>query len=150
MTTASSVEERLQRLEDIEAIRHLTARYAFHINKGWNGKQVDVDAMPTIFAPDAQWESKDMNLHVTGLEAIMANLPESTQQVDFSMHSFTNPIIDVAGDTATGNWLFWVASKWTGRTTNEVFMSADITYLRTTQGWLIQSYRLHVGTALNA
>ena len=29
-----SVAERLQRLEDIEAIKHLTAQYAFHINKG--------------------------------------------------------------------------------------------------------------------
>lgn len=149
MTTSVSVEERLQRLEDIEAIRQLTVRYAFHINKGWNGKQVDVDAMPGIFTQDALWESKAMNLRVVGLAAIMETLSEATKEVAFSMHSFTNPIITVEGDRATGNWLFWVASQRTERPTNEIFMSADITYGRTLQGWLIQSYSLHVGSSLH-
>lgn len=150
MNTSLSTEDRLRGLEDLEAIRNLTARYAFHINKGWNGQQVDVATMPGIFALDAHWESKDMHVQVTGLEAIMENLPVSTKEVDFSMHSFTNPIIEVAGDQATGNWLFWVASKWPGRTTSEVFMSADITYSQTPRGWLIQSFSLHVGSSLKA
>ncbi|MEU4838560.1 hypothetical protein [Nocardia testacea] len=39
-----------QRLEDLEAIRDPTARYADAINKGWNGKTVDLDAVAQVFA----------------------------------------------------------------------------------------------------
>ncbi len=42
------------------------ARYSFHINKGWNGKEVDVAAMPTIFAEDATRESKAESIKKCG------------------------------------------------------------------------------------
>lgn len=138
-----NLEERIQRLEDIEAIKNVTARYSFNINKGWNGKEVNADAMPSIFAKDAKWESKAMNMYGTSLEQIVNGLPESTKNVEFSMHSFTTPVIEVDGDKATGNWLFWVASKHKEGAPNEVFMSTDITYVRTDKGWLIQTYQLH-------
>ncbi|GLZ01778.1 hypothetical protein [Actinoplanes sp. NBRC 103695] len=48
-----SLEERILKLEDLEAIRDLTARYASAVNKGWNGKEIDVTAMPSIYAKDA-------------------------------------------------------------------------------------------------
>ena len=35
--TEPTLAQRVQRLEDIEAITDLTARYATAINKGWNG-----------------------------------------------------------------------------------------------------------------
>ena len=41
---------RLQRLEDIEAIKKLTATYALYVNKGWNGKTVDFEKLPLVFA----------------------------------------------------------------------------------------------------
>lgn len=146
----SSVAERLQRLEDLEALKDLTARYAFHINKGWNGKQVEAEAMTTIFAPDAKWECAAMNMYGTSREQIINGLPAATQGVEFSMHSFTNPLLTVDGDQATGNWLFWIASRHQGVPANEVFMSTDITYVRTEAGWLIQTYRLHFGMSLHS
>ena len=148
MNTAN-LEARIQRLEDIEAIKNVTARYSFDVNKGWNDKKIDVEAMPFIFAKDAIWESKDMNTSVKGVEQIMLDLLESTKNVEFSMHSFTNPIIEVDGDTATGNWLFWVASRNAGLAPNEVFMSAYIAYVRTEKGWLIQTFNLHFGMTLH-
>ena len=147
MNTAS-LEERIQRLEDIEAIKNLMARYAFHTNTGWNGQVVDIDAMPSIFAEDVQYISKDAEeLSATGLEQGMNVLKESTEQIDFSMHSFTNPIIAVDGDRATGHWLVWIVSKAEG-TARQVFASQDVTYARTAPGWRIQTVNFHLGTAL--
>ncbi len=51
-----------QRLEDIEAIKDLMSRYSFHINKGWNGKEVNPEAIRTIFVEDARWECPALNL----------------------------------------------------------------------------------------
>lgn len=53
----TSFEARIQRLEDIKAIKNLMGRYSFHINKGWNDYLGDVEAMPTIFAHNARWDT---------------------------------------------------------------------------------------------
>lgn len=144
-----SLETRLRRLEDIEAIRDLMARYAFHINKGWNDQTVNVEAMRSIFAEDARWESKAMPLVAIGLDDIMTKLAQATEQTNFSMHSFTNPIIEVEGDAAKGNWLMWIASRRNGGSPNEVFMSEDLTYVRVSEGWRVKTAELHFGMALN-
>ncbi len=146
---APSLEERLRRLEDLEALRDLMARYAFHINKGWKGKTVHVEAMRSIFATDARWESKAMGLAAEGLDDIMVKLAEATARTEFSMHSFTNPIIEIAGDRAEANWLMWIASRRDGGPPNQVFMSEDLTYARTPDGWRIKTAELHFGMALN-
>ena len=142
------LEQRIQRLEDIDAIKILTASYSFAINKGWNGKTVQVDAMPSIFTHDARWESKAMGVTAEGLAEIVQALKEQTEHTDFSMHSYTNPVIQVEGDSATGNWLFWIASRRNGGPPNEVFMSEDIVYVRQPEGWRIQRVDVHFGMML--
>jgi len=147
--SAMALEERVQRLEDIEAITSLMARYAMHINKGWNGKVVDVEALRGVFAEDATWESADMQLGDVGIEALLQSVKESTASVEFSMHTFINPVIAVNGDAATGNWLFWAGVKNRGPA-NVIFMSVDATYVRTIGGWRIKTADLHVGMALHS
>lgn len=145
---AATLEQRIQRLEDLEEIRNLTAKYAFAINKGWNGKVVHVEAMPSIFTTDARWESKAMKVTAEGLDEIMKALKEGTEHTDFSMHSYTNPVIELEGDRAAGNWLFWIASRRNGGPPNEVFMSEDIAYARTPDGWRIRRVDVHFGMML--
>ncbi|MEI9939205.1 MAG: nuclear transport factor 2 family protein [Pseudomonadota bacterium] len=147
LTTTEALERRIQRLEDKEAIRDLMARYAHCINKGWNGKAVDVEQIPTIFAPDAKWDSPDMGLSGVGSDAIMASLRAETAIIDFSMHAFLNPIVEVDGDSATGNWLMWIGVKREGGA-RLVLLSLDLRYVRTADGWRIQSALLHVGAML--
>ena len=108
--TATTLEERILRLEDIEAIRDLTARYADAVNKGWNGKTVDADAIPDIFAADARREGFDGEV-AHGAKAIAAELPKATSVVQLSMYTFLNPVITVDGDTATGACAGW---SWPG------------------------------------
>lgn len=146
MSTAS-LEERIQRLEDIEAIKDLMARRALHVNKGWNGEVVDFDEMHSIFTEDVKFESADMQINISGFDEGMESLRESTAYNDFTMHSVTNPIIAIEGDEATGNWLVWIAVE-AGGEAKEVFLSEDLTYVRTTQGWRIRTINTHVGMQL--
>ncbi|MEU6817865.1 nuclear transport factor 2 family protein [Streptomyces sp. NPDC046860] len=142
-----TLEQRVQRLEDIEEIKKLTATYSDYVNKGWIGKEVAFDKLPSVFTSDAVWESAAMGVKAEGIDAIVAMLGEATAGGSFAMHSFTNPIIDVDGDSATGNWLLWVAVAGGGKP-NEVHQSEDLRYVRTPDGWRIQDLNLHFGQLL--
>jgi hypothetical protein len=132
---------RVQRLEDFEEIRDLMARYAFATNKG-NGKVVEIEQMPSIFAPDATWEGP--NERVVGLEAIMASLRSATAPIEYSTHIFSSPGLKLDGDAASGTWLLSIVGKRNGKYhTGQA--SEDVTYVRTSSGWRIQGVRLHPG-----
>lgn len=148
-THALTLEQRIQRLEDIEEIKKLTATYSDHVNKGWIGKEVAFDKLADVFTADATWTSAAMGVDAQGIDAIIDMLREKTAGGTFAMHSFTNPVIDVDGDTATGNWLLWVAVAGDG-TANEVHQSEDLRYVRTPDGWRIQALNLHFGQLLLA
>ena len=105
----NDIETRMQRLEDLEAIRTLTATYANMVDKGVNGKQVDFEKLPSVFAEKAHWAFAAGSVAVTGRDEIVKMLRGSTSPYSFAMHSFTNPIIAIDGDTASATWLLWVA-----------------------------------------
>jgi hypothetical protein len=58
--------------------------------------------------------------------------------VEFSAHAFLRPVIAVGGDRASGGWLLWIASVHNHRPA-AVYLSADLSYLRTGEGWRIDS-----------
>jgi len=140
-----SIEQRIQILEDKEAIKDVTYQYASSINQGWNGITVNPNVFSEIFTEDAIWESSIMNIREVGLENIIKSLIKETQSVLLAMHSYSNPVIKLSGNIAIGNWLFWVVSKFEKGKTNQVFMSQDIQYLKTNNGWRIQNVSLHFG-----
>jgi SnoaL-like domain len=148
MAESATLEGRIQRLEDIEEIKKLTATYGLYVNKGWNGEVVDFDKLPEVFTADACWQADAMSADVSGIDNIIELLTTATAPGDLAMHSFTNPIIDVDGDTATGNWLLWVAGT-DGDDGTEVFQSEDLIYTRTPHGWRIQSLNLQFGALRN-
>lgn len=147
MTRNRTLEQRIQRLEDIEEIKKLTATYSDHINKGWLGKEMAFDKLHGVFTADATWESAAMGVKVQGIDNIVSMLREKTAGPSLAMHNFTNPIIDVDGDTATANWLLWVAIAADG-TPNEIHYSEDLRYTRTPEGWRIQALSLHFAQML--
>lgn len=140
-----SIEQRIQLLEDKEAIKDITYQYALNINQGWNGININPNALSEVFANNAVWESPTMNIREVGLENIIKSLKTETQTVIFAMHNYSNPVIKINGNSATGNWLFWVVSKMEKDKTNQVFMNQDIQYLKTENGWRIQNVMLHFG-----
>ena len=103
-----SVEQRLQRLEDIEAIKQLIARYM---------TAADHNAEPEMMAPcfteDAVWHCEGIGGY-EGRDAIVSGLREvSTERLSWALHYATQPIIEVAddGQTATGEYYLWELAK---------------------------------------
>lgn len=140
-----SIKQRVQALEDKEAIKDVTHQYALCINQGWNNMKINPEAFLEVFTKNAVWESTSMGIREEGLKNITQSFIIETQTVLFAMHSYSNPVIKITGNSATGNWLFWVTSKFKKDTTNQVFMSQDIHYIKTENGWRIQHIALHFG-----
>ena len=91
---------RLQRLEDIEAIQQLIARYA---------KAVDHNGDPALVAPlfteDAVWHCEGIGHWETRAGIVRDIRPNCTTFMPWAIHYMTQPIVDVAPDgrTATAN-----------------------------------------------
>jgi hypothetical protein len=141
-----TLEQRIRRLEDVDAITNLTARYGQAVNKA-PGDDVDLTAIPEIFTPSARWSSDKLGTTV-GAAAIAAELPTATAMVEFSMHAFLNPVITVDGDTAAGSWLLWIASVHNHQP-GTVYLSTDMNYLRTAAGWRIDEVQINDGIRIS-
>lgn len=144
---AASLEERVQRIEDLAEITKLTSSYAHFVNRGWNDVKVDPAGLATVFTEDITWAAPAFKMSASGRDAVIAMLANPEGSPDIALHSFTNPILEVTGDTATGNWLIWVAQK-VGDENNELFQSEDLVYQRVDGQWRIKSIDLHFGTML--
>jgi len=66
MTSARTLEQRLARLEDIEAIRTLVARYGFAIDDR------DLAAVGELFTHDGRFRSRDGVMDASGRAAVLA------------------------------------------------------------------------------
>lgn len=144
----AQLEDRLGRLEDKEAIGELTARYSVAVNQGWDDIHVDFDALPHIFAQDATWESRAINVRAEGIDNILSGVRMGTASTVFAMHSYTNPVIRLYGVSAHAEWLLFIGSCREGGTPNLVFIQDEISYVRTECGWRIRSITRHFGMEL--
>lgn len=99
-TSGKSLEDRLQALEDIEAIRKLKARYCSACDDDHNP-----ESLTALFTEDAVWEASGMarNEGHDEIYEYFANL-RASGMIRNSAHNAINPDIDVHGDTATGHW----------------------------------------------
>lgn len=93
------LERRIRRLEDVEAIKVLKARYCACCDD-----EYDVEGLASLFVEDAVWDGGERFGRHAGLEAIRAFFSGSPRRVPFAIHHVTNPIIEVDGDRATGQW----------------------------------------------
>lgn len=93
-----ALEKRITRLEDIEAIKQLKARYCDICDDDHNP-----DRIASVFAPDGIWESPDFG-KATGHEEIVKLFQGFKDMFNFSQHNLMNPIIEVNGNNATAQW----------------------------------------------
>ncbi len=93
----ATLEERITRLEAIEDIRQLKARYC-----AYGDRLIPLDDLHTIFTPDAVWDS-GVSRH-DGRDAIVAYFHKQVPNMLFSAHLLANPIIEVQGATARAQW----------------------------------------------
>lgn len=91
---------RLQRLEDIEAIRMLKYRYCQACDDDHNPEKLG-----PLFTEDATWAASTMGPAQgrTQIQKLLGDLG-SSGAIRNSAHNAINPIIEVSGDEATGEW----------------------------------------------
>ena len=98
MARLAQLEQRVQVLEDVNAIRHLKARYA-----AYGDDQDNPDGLAALFTEDAVWDSQGLG-RFAGRGAIRALFRGASQLFPCAIHSSLNGQIDVQGDTARAQW----------------------------------------------
>jgi limonene-1,2-epoxide hydrolase len=124
-----TLEQRIQALEDIEAIRTLKARYCAACDDDHNP-----DALAALFNDDAVWEATSSGRFegVANIRGFFDAL-RASGRIRNSAHHAINPIIELQGDEATGHWrlvMLYTANV----------PSGSVQYLRII-GWYRERYR---------
>jgi hypothetical protein len=134
---SGTVEQRLRRLEDIDEIKRLKARYCAACDGGWDGRAShDTDRIVALFAEDGVWEGGVYGRR-EGREGIR-EFYQNNPAVPFAFHLLTNPIIEVDGDRAIGNWHLLISMTGADRKATLIAGVFDDEYVRTPAGWRIK------------
>ena len=121
-----TLEERIQRLEDIQEIKTLKHRYSDFCDRDY-----DPVGISELFTEDGVWDGGAFGRH-EGRQAIHDGFAAASDQVEFAIHHATNPIIEVNGDSATGQWFLWQPmvtadgqAMWMGARYNEIYVRVE-------------------------
>jgi uncharacterized protein (TIGR02246 family) len=108
----ASLASRLQRLEDLEAIKDVAAQYALLCDNGY-----DADRLADLFTDDAVWENPVFG-NYEGKEAIRAFFSGISASIVWAYHIMLPMTISIASDgrSATGTWYALSLSTQTART----------------------------------
>jgi ketosteroid isomerase-like protein len=135
----AELERKVTRLEDIEAIKQLKARYCEICDDMHNPARI-----ASVFAEDGIWESPDFG-RAQGHDAIRELFQGFKTMFSFSQHNITNPIIEVNGQRATGIW--YILGPWTYTENDKaIWMTAryDDEYVKIEGEWKYQHLRVAV------
>jgi ketosteroid isomerase-like protein len=124
-----SLEDRVRRLEDREAIEELKYRYGYCIDRRrW-------EAFADLFTEDCRLEYSREGLDdFEGRDSLDEYVAAVESQREFMAHMFHNPVIDVdsGGDRATGQWYFEAAmtdtegvARWAQGRYDDVYRRVD-------------------------
>ncbi len=141
-----SYDARLQRLEDIEAIRRLKAAYCSACDDDHNG-----EAVAALFTKNGSW-------HQTGTASAAGNEPKNGRKeiskfmlslraagfIRHSAHIVTNPVINVSGDEADGSWRFIMLYSHTDGSFFRIIGHYEERYVRIKGNWFFRSLIAHV------
>jgi ketosteroid isomerase-like protein len=131
------LETRIRRLEDLEAIRQLKARYCRLCDDGY-----DADRLADLFTEDALWDGGMLG-KAEGREKIRRFFQRSPEVIPFSVHMVMNPLLSVEGDTASGTWYLFQACSYAPENA-ALWGSAryDEEYVRVGEEWKFSRLRL--------
>jgi hypothetical protein len=132
------LERRVRGLEDVEAIKKLKARYCSYCDDRYN-----VDGLASLFTEDAVWDGGERLGRYEGRSAICSFFSGSPQRVAFAIHHVTNPIIEVDGDHATGQWyLFQPCTRVDGDRAVWLAARYEEEYVRVEEEWKFQRIKV--------
>lgn len=130
-----NLEDKVQRLLDIEEIKQLKAKYCWCVDD-----PSKYDEFADLFAPDGKF-IEPPHLEFAGREAIAGWMKNDYEpEVAWSRHFAVAPLIEIDGDTATGRWqglLLSITKKddgsedmlWAAGTYEETYRRVDGTWL---------------------
>ena len=134
-----SIEDRLRRLEDLEAIRQLFIDYGHHLDRG------DVASYAELFAPDGEVLLGPLG-RATGRAEIRDLMTKALDGVTgSSFHLIANPIIRLHGDTADAEVTWAVIAKDADGNPDLTMLGRHVDRLvRLSDGWRFQRREGHV------
>jgi SnoaL-like protein len=96
--------DRIARLEAVEAIKILKARYARACDPVPDGELI-----ASMFTEDGVFDCGELFGVHHGREAIGRHFARGPEVLKWALHLIGSPIVEVAGDlrTATGSWYLW-------------------------------------------
>lgn len=95
------LEARITRLEDLESIKQLKARYCEICDAGH-----DPERIVSIFTENAIWEGRGIG-RAEGHQEIKSLFQGFKESISYSQHMVMNPIIEINGSSANGVWYFF-------------------------------------------
>jgi len=97
----AELENRITRLEDLEAIKQLKARYCEICDDDHNPERI-----ASIFTEDGIWEGRGIG-KAQGHQEIKELFQNFQRMISYAQHMVLNPIIEIDGTSATGVWYFF-------------------------------------------
>ncbi|OBB33714.1 hypothetical protein A5792_11495 [Mycolicibacterium peregrinum] len=130
-----TLEQRIKLIEDRHAITELQYRYINCNDGGWAGPtHHDPRAVADSFTDDGVWEGPLDSVRVQGREAI-AELFSQFQVIPFIVHHVMNPLIEVDGDQAKGQFHAIISTTTAEGQAFWTFGRYHTEYRRTADGW---------------
>jgi hypothetical protein len=134
----AQLEQRLTRMEDIEAIKQLKAEYCDICDDDHNPGRIT-----TVFAEDGIWEAKGFGKG-EGHAGIRELFQGFQKMISFSQHMVMNPVIKVEGEHATGRWYFIGPFTFGKATAKWQAVRYEDDYVKVGGEWKIQHLRAQV------
>ena len=104
--TELSLEQRVARLEAIEEIKQLKARYAHYLDNGY-----DPQGIASLFAADGEWVIEGQA--IKGREDIIRHCEKLPRVIPWSLHITTTSTVTIDADGEHASCIFYVQSTQT-------------------------------------
>ena len=144
MGELKTLEQRITRLEDIEAIKQLKVRYSHICDDDHNPDKIN-----DLFVENGIWESPDFG-RAQGHDEIKSLFKKFNEMFSFSQHNMMNPIIDVNDNKASGIW--YIMGPWTLTENDEkkwMALRYDDDYIKVNGVWKYQHLRVNLRMTAN-
>ncbi len=138
MATVEELIARVRRLDDIEQIKQLKARYCAYCDDNY-----DAEGIASLFTEDGVWDGGALGKG-EGRAGIVKFFQRASSAFTFAIHNVMNPIIEVDGDNATGRWyLMQPLTRRSGDSESAMWLAGryEDDYVRVDGEWKFQSLR---------
>ena len=138
-----TLEEKIQTLEDLEAIKQLKARYALLADQRYGKRQRDLNVlageMAKLFTEDAVWDGGERGIY-HGRKELYEHFRKPRQS--FTAHYFILRHMSNERDKAHGSWLLWMPATSLNNTAFWMAGQENEDYIKIKSQWLISRLKL--------